>query len=90
MDPMDLAASGILLVTDMASTSLAEWQRPQKYIMVFPDGRCRPGDNCPNGTFYLDSPNPDTAQIETFFLDLYDYINANYRVKPAADVMVSE
>ena len=36
--------------------------------MVFPDGACRPGDGCQEGTFYSDSPAA-TPRMETFFRD---------------------
>ena len=33
----------------------------------------RPGDGCPNGTFYVDSPNPGNAHMEQYFLDRRAY-----------------
>ncbi len=88
--PMDLAASGLIIGNYMVSPSLASWQRPQKYIMVFPDGRCRPGDGCLQGTFYTDSPIPGNAQMETYFLDLYHFIDSTYRVRAPEDIDVVE
>ena len=46
------------------------------------DGRCRGGE-CVKGTFYADAPagTPDGAQMETFMLDLMDYVDENYRTK---------
>ncbi len=90
MQPSDLSASGLLIGNYMSSGNIAEWQRPAKVIMVFPDGRCREGDGCPRGTFYVDSPNPGNAHMESFFLDLYDYVSAHYRARPPGDVEVVE
>jgi hypothetical protein len=54
----------------------------QKMIFVFPDGSCA-GDECVKGTFYTDAPmgTPGGAQMETFLLDLMDYIDATYRTR---------
>jgi hypothetical protein len=89
-EPQDLSASGILVGNFMSSGNIAEWQRPAKFIMVFPDGRCREGDGCLRGTFYTDSPNAGNAQMETYFLDLYEYVARNYRARPPEDVEVIE
>ncbi len=83
--PQDLVASGLIIGNFMSSGSLPSWRRPQKFIMVFPDGRCRPEDRCLRGTFYTDSP-VGGAQMETYFLDLYDFIDRTYRVRAAEDV----
>lgn len=88
-EPMDLIASGLLVGNFMSSARIADWQRPAKYIMVFPDGRCRAGDGCIRGTFYTDSPNGN-AQMEQYFLDLYEYIQRNYRARPPEEVEVIE
>jgi hypothetical protein len=90
MQPMDLSASGLLIGNYMSSGNIADWQRPAKFIMVFPDGRCRTGDGCVRGTFYTNSPNPGNAHMEDFFLDLYDYVSAHYRARPPSDVEVVE
>ncbi|MEI8254178.1 MAG: hypothetical protein WCJ30_00740 [Deltaproteobacteria bacterium] len=90
MDPDGFASVGLLIARSMGQGSFAEWQRPGKFILVFPDGRCRDGDGCPRGTFYVDSPNPGNARMETYFLDLYDHISASYRARPASDVEIVE
>jgi hypothetical protein len=90
MDPTDLLASGLLVGNYMSSGVIAEWQRPGKFIMVFPDGRCRPGDGCTRGTFYVDSPIAGNARMETYFLDLFDFISRTYRVRPAEDLEIVE
>lgn len=87
--PQDLVATGLLVANFMVNRSLPAWRRPQKFIMVFPDGRCRPQDNCFRGTFYADSPVRN-AQMETYFLDLYDFIDRTYRVRQPETVEVVE
>jgi hypothetical protein len=90
MDAESLVATGILVRQFMGSSDFASWQRPGKVIFVFPDGRCRAGDNCIRGTFYADSPYRDTAQMEQFFLDLYQHVETNYRVRMPEEVDVVE
>jgi hypothetical protein len=85
--PSDLVATGLIVGNFMALSSIPSWRRPQKFIMVFPDGRCRPADNCLRGTFYTDSP-VGNAQMETYFLDLYQYIDRSYRVRAPEEVEV--
>lgn len=85
--PQDLVATGLIVGNFMALSSIPSWRRPQKFIMVFPDGRCRPQDGCLRGTFYTDSP-VGNARMESYFLDLYRYIDTNYRVRTPEEVDV--
>lgn len=89
--PQDLVATGIIIWNFMNSNRLPEANRFQKMIFVFPDGRCRNGE-CVKGTFYADAVpgTPDGAQMETFMLDLMDYIDANYRTKSSETHLVYE
>ncbi|MCS6797539.1 MAG: esterase family protein [Myxococcota bacterium] len=82
MEPADLLPTGILFWNYMTSTAIAEHARFQKMIFVFPDGRCR-GEECLKGTFYTDAPRgtPSGAQMETFLLELLDYVDENYRTR---------
>jgi hypothetical protein len=91
--PDDLVALSAVIATHMISSEpLAT--RIQKFIMVFPDGRCRPGssgvpvpatgDGCEEGTFFLDAPLGGTARMETNLLDLMTFIDQTYRTKPAS------
>ena len=68
--PDDLVALSAVVANHMIATEpLAT--RIQKFIMVFPDGRCRPGSNgvpvpaggdgCEQGTFYVNSPLAGTT-----------------------------
>ncbi len=89
MQPQDLLGLGFVIGTFMSSGQIAEWQRPAKFIMVFPDGRCRPGDGCLEGTFYVDSPIGN-ARMETYFLELNEWVSRTYRARPPGDVDVVE
>jgi len=97
--PDDLVAIAAVIANHMISTEpLAT--RLQKFIMVFPDGRCRPGssgvpvppggDGCEEGTFYVNAPLGGTAQSETEILELMDYVSQNYRTKPASTATVTD
>nr|HEX4313666.1 hypothetical protein [Kofleriaceae bacterium] len=87
--PSDLVDLSAVIANNMIATEpLAT--RIQKFIIVYVDGRCRPGsdgvpvpptgDGCEEGTFYLDAPSGD-ARMEANLLDLMSYIDANYRTK---------
>ena len=89
MEPQQLVATGLIVGNFMSSVSIPSWRRPSKFIMVFPDGRCRDGDGCLRGTFYTDSP-VGNARMETFFFDLYDYVDQNFRVRQPEEVEVVE
>ncbi len=89
MEPQQLVATGLIVGNFMSGVSLPTWRRPQKFIMVFPDGRCRQPDGCIRGTFYTDSP-VGNAQMERYFLDLYDYIDRSYRVRAPETLEVVE
>ncbi len=79
MQPQELAGLGVIVGQRMVDPMLADWQRVGKFIMVFPDGRCRTGDACIEGSFFTDSPNPGGTRMEQFFLDLYDHVDRSYR-----------
>ena len=85
MSPEDLLGTGIIIWNLMTSRRIPEAERLQKMIFVFPDGSCRGGE-CIKGTFYANAPESNgAAQMETFTLELMDYMDANFRVKiPAA------
>lgn len=85
--PQDLVATGLIVGNFMALSSIPSWRRPQKFIMVFPDGRCRPSDGCLRGTFYTDS-QVGNARMESYFLDLYRYIDTQFRVRTPEEVEV--
>jgi hypothetical protein len=88
MQPQQLLGLSVIIGQRMVDRNLADWQRPGKFIMVFPDGSCRAGDNCLQGSFFADSPNANGARFEQFFLDLYDYIDRTYRVATPTEVQL--
>ena len=81
MNPSDLLATGIIIWNLMTSRVIPHADRLQKMIFVFPDGSCS-GDECLSGTFYTNGPAANGgAQMETFTLELMDYIDATYRTR---------
>ncbi len=95
MEPQQLIDVAILTWNYMIATTLPEARRLQKMIFVFPDGRCRTTGGqleCLKGTFFTDAPEstPGGAQMETFLLDLVDYIDETYRTRTAETVTVIE
>ena len=97
-EPDDLVALSAVFESYMVATDLPVEQRFQKFIIVYVDGRCRPngdgvpvpagGDGCEGGTFYMDAPAGGPARMETNLLELMDYVDANFRTKPAEQVSV--
>ncbi|MDB4931537.1 MAG: hypothetical protein JWM10_4021 [Myxococcaceae bacterium] len=89
MQPSEFAGAALVAASRMVARNTADWQRPAKFILVFPDGRCREGDGCLEGTFYVDSI-AGNARMETYFLDLYSWVDRTYRTRPTATVEVVE
>jgi len=97
-DPNDLVILSAVFENYMTNPDWTPEERFQKFIIVYVDGRCRPkvsgvpvdpsGDQCEQGTFYMDAPLGTPAQMETNMLELMDYIDANYRTKAAEDVEI--
>jgi hypothetical protein len=102
--PDDLVDASALFANYMVGKNYSQDQRYQKFIAVYVDGRCAPqwtlgsdppppagtSDGCEEGTFYVDTPDDqqNTAKMERMLFELMDYIDANYRTKPAADLDV--
>lgn len=82
MEPGDLTLLGGLMWNYMITGSIPAHRRVPKMIFVFPDGRCRNGE-CLRGTFYTDAPEstPNGAQMQTFLLDLNDYVDTTFRTR---------
>ena len=87
--PQDLVSLSAIFANYMISEQPIEY-RFQKFIIVYVDGRCRPGgglpvdptgDRCEGGTFYLDAPLGGPAQMETILLELMAHIDTTYRTK---------
>lgn len=88
--PQDLVSLSAIFANYMLADQPLDY-RFQKFIIVYVDGRCRPGtegvpvdmtgDQCEQGTFYLDAPLGGPAQMEKNLLELMDHIDATYRTK---------
>lgn len=89
MEPRGLAGTGLIAATRMVARDLPRWARPQKFIMVFPDGACRPGDGCQEGTFYVDSP-AGSPRMETFFTELSEWVESRFRTRAPEERTVQE
>ena len=97
-EPNDLVALSAIFSNYMIDADREEAKRFQKMIIVYVDGRCRPGgdiplpqegDGCEQGTFYMDSPSNDIAQAETAMFELMDEIDRLYRTRQPEDVEVT-
>jgi len=83
--PQDLVVLAIVFANYMIAGSIPEARRLQKFIMVFPDGRCRE-DECINGTFYSNSVRPEGPQMIDFLYDLGDYMDENFRTRDPEEI----
>ena len=96
--PDELIDLSKLFANYMVGPAIKDVDRFQKFIIVYVDGRCRPGgtiplkdkgDQCEQGTFYLDSTiSASTAKMETLLLELMDHIDKTYRSRKAETVEV--
>ena len=84
-EPQDLIVLAIVFANYMISVGLPEERRLQKFIMVFPDGRCRE-DECINGTFYSNSVRPEGPKMIDFLYDLSDYVDENFRTRSPEEI----
>ena len=92
-DPRDLEAVAILFNNRVNSGERSYATRLPKFIIVYVDGRCRithGKPECVRGTFYMNSVRPDGAQLDSWFDEVIDYVDHNYRTLPASDVDVVE
>ena len=98
-DPEDMIALSNVFANYMVGPKVKDKDRFAKFIIVYVDGRCRPGgtiplsstgDRCERGTFYLDSPRTGTtAKMETLLLELADHLDKTYRTKKPEEVEIS-
>ncbi len=91
--PSELEALAIFSNNFMNLAQRSSATRLGKFIIVYVDGRCREQNGqpeCIRGTFYLDSARPGGAQVDSWFDELTDYIDRNYRTMPPSDVEVSD
>jgi hypothetical protein len=87
--PEDLKAAIIFLTNWMNYAGDSKATRLTKAIMVYVDGRCRPGAveaECIRGTFYTDSVREHGPKMESWFLELMDEINQRYRTMGPSEI----
>ncbi len=92
--PEDLAAAIVFLKNWMNAPNEGAASRLPKAILVYVDGRCRLGPTgkaeCIRGGFYADSPRAEGMKNESWWLELMDYVDANYRTMPESQVEWTE
>jgi hypothetical protein len=101
--PSGLTAAALISTDLMNDPARSSATRLPKAILVYVDGRCRfssdspPQPECIEGSFYLNSPRPDVAhpgtnvaQFDTWFDELIDYIDQQFRTMGPSDVTVTE
>ncbi len=92
--PEDLGAAIVFLRNWMNSSADSSASRLPKSIIVYVDGRCRIGPSgdpeCIRGTFFTESVRPNGAKMETWWRELINYIDANYRTMGPSDIEWTE
>lgn len=87
--PEDLEAAIVFLRNWMNSPTDSVASRLSKAILVYVDGRCRVGEKgaeCIRGSFFADSVRDSGVQTESWWLELMDYIDQNYRTLGETEV----
>ena len=88
-NPQDLEATIVLLQNLMNNPATSGATRLPKSIIVYVDGRCRMQNGkaeCLRGTFFGDSPRAGSAQDESWWLELMNYLDHTYRTLGEATV----
>ncbi|HVK67932.1 MAG TPA: hypothetical protein VM694_25905 [Polyangium sp.] len=93
-EPKDLVAAATLIKTFMNAPTDSVESRLPKMILVFVDGRCRVGPDgkaeCIRGTFFGESPLQSGAKLESWWLELMNHVDANYRTMGESESMWTE
>lgn len=93
-DPRDLEAVAIFTNNYMNGAERSYATRLPKFIIVYVDGRCRVRADgkpeCIRGTFYMNSARPDGSQLDSWFDEVTDYVDKNYRTMPPSEVEVKD
>ena len=94
MTPQDLGAAILFLSNWMNSAGDSSASRLPKAIVVYVDGRCRIGKTgtpeCIRGNFFTDSVRDDGVKGETWWLELMDWVDDNFRTMRPAVVEVED
>lgn len=93
-EPQDLTAAFAVVRTWMNSSTDSMASRLPKAIIVYVDGRCRPGADgkaeCIQGTLFADSARQGGVQLEQWWLELMDEVAHRYRTMGESEVDWSE
>jgi hypothetical protein len=93
-DPSGLEAVALFTNNFMNDGTRSYATRMGKFILVYVDGRCRDGADgqpeCVRGTFWLNSVRKGGPQMDTWFEEVMDYVDANYRTMGEGDVDITE
>jgi hypothetical protein len=92
-DPRDLEAVAVVTNNFMDDALRSYATRIAKFIVVYVDGRCRVNNGvpeCVRGTFYMDSDRPDGGHLDSWFTEVLDYMDHNYRTMGPSDVDVTD
>jgi hypothetical protein len=93
-DPRDLEAVALITNNFMNAAERSYATRMPKFIVVYVDGRCRIDANgkpeCIRGTFWNESPQADGPKMDSWFMEVVDYIDANYRTMGTTTVDVTD
>ncbi len=88
--PEDLGAAIVFVGNWMNNSNDSMPSRLPKALLVYVDGRCRTGADgkaeCQRGSFFTDSARDGGLQDETWWLELMDYVDQNYRTMGETEV----
>ncbi len=92
--PQSLEALAAVSTNFMNDASKSSATRLAKFIMVYVDGHCRVSADgwpeCIEGTFWLNSDRPHGGHVDSWFEEVVNYLDENYRTMPPSDVQVLE
>jgi hypothetical protein len=93
-DPRDLEAVALITNNFMNAAEKSYATRMPKFIVVYVDGRCRIGTDgkpeCIRGTFWNESPQADGPKMDSWFMEVVDYVDKNYRTMGPATLDVTD
>ncbi|MBX3183170.1 MAG: hypothetical protein KIT72_04630 [Polyangiaceae bacterium] len=89
--PEDLKAAIVFLSNWMNSPIDSTGTRLPQALLVYVDGRCRPGEagdetECIRGTFFTDSVREKGPKMESWWMELVEEIDRRYRTMPPTEI----